>query len=314
MPSGDARAQRDELRTAVRTGRVHGAYLFEGPDGTGTAETAHWFSRMLLCRRPGDEPCDACHSCRLTAQADAPAHPDLQRVVPDGPVLKVEAVRELQKALSLRPNEGGWRVCVVLSAERLNAAAANALLKTLEEPPPSTTLVLVVRAADALPATVRSRTTRLRFAPTSELELRRELAAGGLADEDAWLAATLGGGSLDAAQSWASDKLGDARDQLAALSDAGTRSVSELLEQAEAFRGAGEPVRQRAELFLDVYDALARRSLHEASERRDTRALEAWLERADAGARARRELHKRNLNPQLVVEGLLLGLRQSRAG
>jgi DNA polymerase III subunit delta' len=310
MSNGDARALRDELRTAVRTGRVHGAYLFEGPEGAGTAQAAHWFSRLLLCRAPGDEPCEACHSCRLTAQPDAPAHPDLQRIVPDGPMLRIEAVRDLQKALSLRPNEGGRRVGVVLQAERLNAAAANALLKTLEEPPPATTLVLVARTADALPATVRSRTTRLRFAPTPEAELRRELAASGLADDDAWLAAALGGGSNASAQAWASDKLADAREQLAALEDAGARSVSELLEQAEAFRGAGEAVRQRAELFLDVYDALARRSLQEASERRDRGALEAWLERADAGARARREMQKRNLNPQLVIEGLLLGLRQ----
>lgn len=289
---------------------MHGAYLFEGPEGAGTAEAAHWFSRLLLCRAPSDEPCGACHSCRLTAQADAPAHPDLQRVIPDGPVLRVEAVRELQKALSLRPNEGGHRVGVVLSAERLNAAAANALLKTLEEPPPATTLVLVARSADSLPATVRSRTTRLRFAPAAEAELRRELAASGLADEDAWLAAAIGGGSSEAAQAWASEKLADAREQLAALTGAATRSVSELLEQAEAFRGAGEAVRQRAELFLDVYDALARRSLQQASERRDAPAVETWLERADAGARARREMQKRNLNPQLVIEGLLLGLRR----
>jgi DNA polymerase III delta' subunit len=197
MDSGDLRGQRAELVRAVAADRVHGAYLFEGPAGTGRGATALWLARLLVCREPGNGPCERCPDCLRSAPTEEGnalgSHADLRLIEPDGALIKVDQVRALQRDLSLAPNEGGRRVAVLLGAERLNAAAANALLKTLEEPPARTTLILVAEHADGLPATVRSRTVRIRFAPEAESAVAEALQREGFAESDAWLAASLGG-------------------------------------------------------------------------------------------------------------------------
>jgi DNA polymerase III subunit delta' len=306
--------QRGELASMVRSGRVHSAYLLEGPDGSGAAETGIWLARRLLCTAlpvdragPGDDPCEICHGCRLSrCDGATAAHPDLHVVRGDGSTLKVDAVRALQKALSLTANEQGRRIGLLFDAEQLNLAAANALLKTLEEPPAATTLILVARSAAGLPATIHSRSTRVRFAPLGESALREALEASGCAADEARLAAALGGSSLHAARQWLELQGAQARemlDQLASLEPA--RSAA--LDVAEGFRGAG--VREKALLFLDVYALLARDDLRAAVASRDAAATERALARIEAVQRARRELEKRNVNPQLTVESLLLAAR-----
>lgn len=227
---------------------------------------------------------------------------------PEGAVLHVGQVRELQKALSLTPNEGGWRVGLLFAAERMLAPAANALLKTLEEPPSRTSLVLVTPAPQALPPTILSRATGYRFRAQAEVELAEELRSAGVAGEDLWLVTALGGASVEAALYWAQDRLEDAREYARALDQLPQANGSDVLEFAESFRG-GAPARARAEFFLDVHAAWVRCRLEQAARDGDRRALEGWLAQADEGTRARREMALRNLNPQLVVEGLLLALQ-----
>jgi DNA polymerase-3 subunit delta' len=277
---------RAEIEHAVRAGQVHGAYLFHGPPGTGKRETAFWLAGLVL------------------------SHPDLHVIEPDGPMLKIEQVRLLQDRLSLVANEGGHRVGLVFGAERMNKNAANALLKTLEEPPAATTLILVTAAANALPPTVRSRTTAYRFAPQAASEIESRLLEEGLDAEDAWLAAQLGGGSLSAAREWAAEHLEDAREIAAGLRAIPGGTASDALDFAESFRG-GAAVRPRVELCLGVWGVLVRRQVERAAQRGDRGALELWLDRAEAGMRARRELAIRNLNPQLVVESLALDLQRA---
>src|SRR5882672_884325 len=180
MAAGGSGEVRAELARARASDRVHGAYLFEGPAGTGKTETALWFARLLLCKgaEPGAlEACGRCHDCRLFA---ADAHPDLHRVEPDGARIKVEAIRELRAGLSLVANERGRRVALIAQAEKLRAEAANALLKTLEEPPPGTVLLLVTSAAEVLPRTLRSRTLRVRFPAWSQGAIAAALEAEGM--------------------------------------------------------------------------------------------------------------------------------------
>ena len=294
MAARSAAGIQDELERAHAAGRVHGAYLFHGPDGTGKRATALWLAGLLLGR--------------LRGAADEPWHPDLHVVDPEGGPLRIEPVRVLQRGLSLVANEGGHRVALLFGVERMRTEAANALLKTLEEPPPQTTLVLVTSAPDALLPTVRSRTTEYRFVPTPPAELEAALREQGLADSDAWLAAALGGGSAEAALAWAEDHLERARSLLDAIVELPHGSSSDVLDFAESFRGRRD-ARDHAELFLDVHDALARREIEIASRSGDADSVERWLLRAEAGLRARREMIVRNLNPQLVVENLALDLR-----
>ena len=295
MSAGSASRIHEELTRGLAAGRVHGAYLFWGPAGTGKRATAYGFARQLLeARGVGNEEF---------------WHPDLHTVEPDGAVLKVEQIRDLQRALSLVANEGGRRVALLFEVDRMRNEAANALLKTLEEPPADTTLILLTTAARGLPPTVLSRTTEYRFEPEPEADVEAALRTEGLDADDAWLAAALGGGSAAAARAWADESLEPARALREAFETLASGSNSDVLDFAESFRGGGDKLRARAELFLDVHGAVARRAVEAATRVGDTEQVERWLDRAEAGARARRELRVRNLNPQLLVEGLMIDLR-----
>jgi DNA polymerase-3 subunit delta' len=286
--------------------RIHGAYLIEGPPGTGKRGVAAWLAALLL-RGEDAEPAQDPE----TGLPTFPAHPDLRVVEPDGAFIKVDQIRSLQRELSLVANEGGRRVGVLLHADRLRDEAANALLKTLEEPPEAATLVLVAERSEALPLTVRSRTTRLRCAPRPEPEIGRALEEEGTPREVADLAAALGGGSLAAARHWAAEHGEAAAEIRAFLAGVSSMEASELLDFAEAFRGAGERVREVAERFLGVFGAVMRESVETAARDGDRAAARRWLDCLESAERAQREWRRRNLNAQLVVEGLLMELRRA---
>ena len=293
MTDSSASRVRAEFESVLAAGRIHGAYLFHGPDGTGKRATALWLAARLL--GVAEPPAEG-----------GLAHADLHLIEPEEGLL-IEQVRELQRRLSLVANEGGHRVGVLFGLEDMRKEAANALLKTLEEPPAATTLILVTTAPAALPPTVRSRTTEYRFAPAPTEWIESRLRAEGAGEDEAWLAASLGGGSLEATKSWADEHLEAARELLDTLRAVSGGTASEALDVAESFRG-GAPARARAALFLDVHGALARREIEQAARDGDAERLDRWLARAEDGLHARREMAVRNLNPQLVCESLLLDL------
>jgi DNA polymerase-3 subunit delta' len=324
MAAGSPETICEELRRARSRGQVHGGYLFEGARGTGKRESALWFARLLLCRADDDDPCGSCPDCRkLSTEPEGsaegtegagahPHHPDLKWVEPDGAFIRVDQIRELQRELSLVANEGGRRVALILGAERLRTEASNALLKTLEEPPPRTTLLLVAESSEALLPTLRSRTVRLRLAPVPEAELQAALESEGFSAEDAWLACAVGGGSPAAARDWAEGSLDAAREMRELIEDIESRGATQILDFAQSFRG-GEAARTRAELLMAVLRAIARREVQAHASAGDPDGAERWLDHFEAVGRTRGEFVRRNLNPQLVVEGLLLDLRASGA-
>jgi hypothetical protein len=168
----------------------------------------------------------------------------------------------------------------------------------------------VTDRAQALLPTLRSRTTHMRVALTPENQLEEALMGEGFDRDDAWLASALGGGSLIGARSWADQHLDRAREMHELLAGLASRGATDILDFAESFRG-GEAARQRAELLLDVTGAFARRQVAASSESKDPRGVERWLTHYESATRSRLELRKRNLNPQLLIEGLLLNLRAS---
>ncbi len=311
-PHTDIDRVRDELRQARQSERVHGAYLLSGPQGTGKQATARWFAELLLCRDGVADPCGRCHDCTLLARSDPKdptitGHPDLIQLEPDGNQYKVEQIRVLQKDLSLVANEGGRRIALLGAAEALRAESSNALLKTLEEPPPHTTLILVCREPDRLPATVRSRTVHLRFRALPEREIQAALVADGWDAEDAWLAAAVGGGSVVAAQAWSENALETARELLHDLRELKQGAASLALDFSERFRG-GEKTRGKAELAFAVIRAWSRRQVEEAIENGDTAAASFWLDRVEAAESSEADWRSRNLNAALLIEHLTLAL------
>ncbi len=168
-------ALRRRFAEALTAGRLHHAWLLHGPRGIGKRRLALVLAMRVLCERPdGEEPCFECHACRMS---EAGAHPDLLIVEREEKRrdVRIDQVRELLSFLSLSGAESERRVVVLDDAERLNAQAANALLKGLEEPAPGSLLLMVCADAMRLPATVRSRCLMAHCPPLSEPESRQVL-------------------------------------------------------------------------------------------------------------------------------------------
>lgn len=162
----------DLLERARALDRVAHAYAFVGPSGIGKKLTALAFAQALLCSAPvsGERRLEGCGSCSACRRVEGGTHPDCHLVAPDGQTIKIEKIRELERLAALRPYEGPRKIFIVDEAERMPLVTANALLKTLEEPPDRTVLILIVSQAKALPPTVLSRCQLIRFAPLEEAE------------------------------------------------------------------------------------------------------------------------------------------------
>ena len=179
------------LRRVIETGRVHHAYLFTGMEGIGKKLVALNMAKALNCEDHAGEACDRCRSCQLI---DKGIYPDLILINPTGESIKIEQIRELERSIAYKPYEARWRVILIDGAERLTREAANALLKTLEEPPPWTVIILVALAVEELPPTVPSRCQRIRFSPLSYEEVKKVL-RDLLPAEEINILAPLAGGS-----------------------------------------------------------------------------------------------------------------------
>lgn len=161
------------LRQTLQRNRVPPALLFSGPDAVGKRLLGKHLALALNCLDTGiDNWCGACSQCRLIELGH---HPDVRLIEPEGQVVKIEQVRSLAREASYKPFQGRTKVFILDEAHRLNMAAANALLKTLEEPPSSSKLVLITSKPHSLLPTVRSRCQALHFAPLKESEIREIL-------------------------------------------------------------------------------------------------------------------------------------------
>src|SRR5216684_3565507 len=216
------------LRGALERGQPHHAYLLAGPAGIGKELLARLFAQAANCEAvSGEQPCGSCAACAAIARGN---HPDVMRVLPQSEAvarglisradlegapsreIRVDEVRALSRRLALVAARGRRKVAVVAPAEALNERAQNTLLKTLEEPPPSTTFLLVSEQPDALLATVRSRCARVQLAPLPEKVLVEQLIKRGAPADEARRRAARAGGSLgralaDAVQAWTRDLL-----------------------------------------------------------------------------------------------------------
>jgi DNA polymerase-3 subunit delta' len=167
---------------AHTAGRLPHAILLAGPSGLGKSAFARRLAYSLVCTGQGESG-DACGRCSACRQTRAGSHPDLQIVMPEetGKQIRIDAIRGLTEKSVLSVQETGYRVFVIEPADAMNRAAANALLKTLEEPSSRTLLILVSSHPDRLAATIRSRCQMLSFRIPARAEVH------------SWLAAQIGG-------------------------------------------------------------------------------------------------------------------------
>lgn len=157
------------LLSGLTTGRVSHATLIVGPPNIGKTTLARTFAQVLNCSGPAPLPCGECSACRRVISGN---YPDARILEANDQPIKIDQVRDLQRELSLAPYEGRWRVAVLAAFERATPEAANALLKTLEEPPGPVVMLLTATQADDLLPTIVSRcqVLGLRALPIAEVK------------------------------------------------------------------------------------------------------------------------------------------------
>lgn len=323
------------LEAAIEGERVHHAYLFVGPEGVGKEKVARLFAKALVCESEArsSRPCQACEGCR---KAEHDSHPDVVMALPQSEAvergllsradlekapsrdLRVAEVRELERRVRLPPYEARHKAVILTPADRMNQSAQNALLKTLEEPPGDTTLILITAAADALLPTVRSRCARMPFAPLPTEIVARELVERRGYDEGrARVLAALASGSLGAALELDAETVDERRDlleRLRAVDPSDGEAVTSFAEEFTGDRGGAE--KKLGLMSLWYRDVLAAASGAERAALINADQADAAMEdasrlpprelirRLDSISQARRDIAG-NVNARLVMEGLL---------
>ncbi|PYS92932.1 MAG: DNA polymerase III subunit delta' [Acidobacteria bacterium] len=262
---GNERA-RAVLRRMLEQRRVPGALIFAGEEGVGKKLFALELAKALNCRTPrGVEACDECSACvriaRLANASDEATglitwgeHQDVGLVRPEKRFITVDQARAVERETNFRPYEGRARVIIIEEADRMNAQAGNALLKTLEEAPPSAHLILLTTRTASLLPTIRSRCQLIRFAPLTAGEIEAYLVKHKQrAGTEARLAAQLAQGRLGRALSLNLDQYREQRDAMLTVLEAlAARSDRvQLLRAAEDLSDA-----KRKDVYEPSLDAL----------------------------------------------------------
>ncbi len=310
----------DALRAALKTRTVHHAYVFAGPEGVGKELTAIGFAQALACREKPGEGCGECSTCSRISRR---GHPDVNWVMPQEEMIarglasrsefsatpsreiRVEQIRKLMERLALRPLEATAKVAILVCADQMNVQAQNAFLKTLEEPPSGSVLILIASSP-------------IQFGPlpvdfiASKIQAERELDPA-----TAHLVAVMSEGSLSRALDLDVEALGRRKDVIALFEAAVGLQPAPLLKFAEIF-GASREMAEEVLAVLRVWfrDLLSIRS---GSPRLNYSDLQELAEHSAAGQsesaihtrwtlleRAMEAISERNGSPRLQLERMLI--------
>ncbi len=327
-------------RHLLKIGRVPSSFLLAGPEGIGKRLFALELARAFVCTEPIDgEGCGQCSACGRVMRFVFPEptdktkdeykkvffseHPDVGSVVPYKRLILVDAIRDLEREANFRPYESKARFFIVDEADKLNDNAANALLKTLEEPPDSTYLILVTSRPDHLLTTIRSRCQMLRFTPVGAEEIARCLSSKSVFQGDeAKLVARHASGSIANAMSFDLEKFRELRgSMLGVVKNVITSgNIPPLLQMSESMNDAKG--KEDYEPSIDVLESVVRdvwllknaagtesvtnidiaKDLSELARSADARKLREWL----AAINELRRNFASNINRKVATDALFL--------
>lgn len=237
------------LKAALSHERLAHAYLFHGEAGIGKCLTAIHLVQTLNCEHPWPADArDSCGVCRSCQHVAARVHPDYVVIEPDPelatPQIKIEQVRDIEHQFIYRPLMGERKICVIDDADRLTIGAANALLKTLEEPPGHGLFILVSSRPQALPITIRSRCQSLRFTTPARTQVEAALILKrNLPPDDARFLAVVTDGRIGEALTMDLDGLrARQRECLELVAPSTLKSITAILTAAESWAKADRGV------------------------------------------------------------------------
>ncbi len=311
------------LQHALRHERVPQAYVFAGYEGIGKKFSALMLAKALNCHEKQDDACDRCISCH---KVDNGNHPDVRIIEPDGQFIKIDQIREMQKDAGYKAFEGRRKVYIIDHAETMRDEAANALLKTLEEPAAECVIILVTANVYALLPTVLSRCQFIRFVTLGVEKLVKLLAQRQQLDEQrARLVASLSEGCPGRALSMDADATLEKRrhiEDLFQTLSSGLQDVRILFKEVEELVAEKDEIHEYLDLMLLWY-----RDMHVLREQGDTRfvansdavsRLQNSAEQLSAGQirrlfesvyNTKRDI-LRNANLQLSLEVMLISLTE----
>jgi len=301
----------------LQTGLLSHAYLFEGPDGIGKRLLALEFAKGLNCERSKPDACNECPACHRVNSGN---HPDIVQLTASGTFIKIEQIREIQSSVYLKPFMGRKKVYVIDEADRMNTEAANCFLKTLEEPPADSLLILITSRPFSLLSTIVSRCQRLRFRPLTSSQIEQYLISKrGVSGEDAKMLAVTSLGCLGQALEVSVDEVRDELAEFASLLSPTVLQHPAMITEAASRWSADIETTKKALLWISLW--LRDRVLWQVSHDRGRLLYPPLLGKALGSPvnldnaldcfRFIGEIHRalnRNINRQLALEVLLLEL------
>ncbi|HEA47155.1 MAG TPA: DNA polymerase III subunit delta' [bacterium] len=310
------------LQSAIRNNRLSHAYLFVGPDGVGKRLTAKTLVKALNCQSPtfakvGDDSCDECRNC---IRINLSEYPDVKIVEPVGNSIKIEEMRKIRREASFKPLEGRKKVYIILEASAMTQPAANSLLKTLEEPQGEMLFILTTSNIHGLLPTIISRCQLVRFKPLSTkviagLLIKKE----GITKDEAYMASNLSEGSLGKALRIANSEKKELRNRVIDLiAKTFLKDMEEIFQTAREFTQDRDQIPfilsilsswyrdllvfKESEGFASLVNIDKKEGIAKEVEKYSKEEIEEVLSLILRTI----DYIKRNVNPQLAIETLLL--------
>lgn len=222
------------LIKSINNNQVSHCYIFEGPKGMGKFKLALIFAQSLLCLNFLEDPCNQCNSC---IKVNSFNHPDLHVINDDEKSIKREEIDELINSINKKPYEAKRKVYIIIDAHTMTVQAANTLLKTLEEPPSDTVIILLTTNTNLLLPTIVSRCQEIKFRNISKETIRKYLAEYNMASEAIDLAVNYSNGNLNKAINIikGKDDILKKREEIIKIIDKIISSDSEIIYELESY-------------------------------------------------------------------------------
>lgn len=313
----------DRLEATFLNNRIGHAYLFDGETGTGKGEAAIHFAKLLLCERPENAvPCETCHACR---RIDSRNHPNVTLIEPDGQDIKKDQMSSLIMQMTKKGYEPGRKIYMIARADRMNAAAANTLLKFLEEPEGEVTAILMTDSYHSILPTIQSRCQRISFIPPMREDMIAKLIENGITASMAATVTMMTADSDKAMDLAKNDQFALTRKTVLKLIEASDRNVNEALVFIQSDWSPVMKEKEDLECGLDLLlyayrDIVAMKAGLQAEltfpdQQQNFRALSMKMtynrlsDNMEAVLQAKKKVYA-NMNRTLLMEQLVLNLQE----